>query len=317
MSGKTLDEALQAWDENYGAKEGGTGKKARRSVPGSKGSAARARSSLQGIANKAPQAVVKITGGGKGTKAISAHLRYISRNGDLALEDQAGEQYEGREARHDIIERWENGRWPTPAEGEHREAFNIVLSPGKGSDGAALQRAAREFASEQFGGNYDYVMALHTPETDPSFGKSEHPHVHLVVKARGHDGKRLNPRKADLFAYRQAFARALRANGVASIAVRREALFHTKAKGEKQSTFQMKKRGATPEIAKTAETQPAAMKKALASEAKALELYTDVVVALAKSEWKEDRSLAESLRKVLPAIAAPAPAQAPAKGWGR
>jgi hypothetical protein len=55
---------------------------------------------------------------------------------------------------------------------------------------------------------------LHTDEP--------HPHVHLVVKAMGADGKRLNVRRATLRNWRQEFARHLRAEGVAANATPRE-----------------------------------------------------------------------------------------------
>jgi len=57
-------------------------------------------------------------------------------------------------------------------------------------------------------------MVLHTDEP--------HPHVHLVVKAMGADGKRLNIRKATLREWRQQFARHLHAEGVAANATPRQ-----------------------------------------------------------------------------------------------
>jgi hypothetical protein len=50
------------------------------------------------------------------------------------------------------------------------------------------------------------VFALHTDEP--------HPHVHLTVKMLGFDGKRLNPRKADLQAWRESFAQEMRDQGI-------------------------------------------------------------------------------------------------------
>lgn len=248
---------------------------------------------MKGIAQRAPQAVVKITGGGKSAAAISAHLRYISRNGGLPLEDQDSRLFEGREGRADIIERWEHTG--LPEESRFREAFNIVLSSTKGSDPAAVLRAARDFAKEQFGGQHDYAMVLHAPSTDPSPKRSENAHVHLVVKARSHDGKKLNPRKSDLFAYRQAYARHMRASGIHVIAVRREALFNTKGKREKQSVYQMKKRGALgPKVAK-----PDAAAKAVMREAVAREMYSDVVAALARSELPDDIAMSRALSDVI------------------
>jgi len=56
-------------------------------------------------------------------------------------------------------------------------------------------------------------MVLHTDEP--------HPHVHLVVKALGADGNRLNIRRATLRAWRREFARRLREQGVAANATER------------------------------------------------------------------------------------------------
>jgi hypothetical protein len=50
-----------------------------------------------------------------------------------------------------------------------------------------------------------------------------HPHVHLVVKAEHeYEGKRLNPRKADLQRWREMFAQNLTELDVAATATRRE-----------------------------------------------------------------------------------------------
>ena len=56
------------------------------------------------------------------------------------------------------------------------------------------------------GDNHDYLMALHTD--------TPRPHVHLTVQAEGVDRKRFDPRREDLFRFREAFAEALRSRGV-------------------------------------------------------------------------------------------------------
>ena len=50
---------------------------------------------------RAPQVMVKVTGGGRGMKAIAAHFRYISKNGRLEIEDERGadDARQGRAAR--------------------------------------------------------------------------------------------------------------------------------------------------------------------------------------------------------------------------
>ena len=53
------------------------------------------------VVRRAPQVMVKVTGGGRGMKAIAAHFRYISKNGRLEIEDERGadDARQGRAAR--------------------------------------------------------------------------------------------------------------------------------------------------------------------------------------------------------------------------
>lgn len=82
-----------------------------------------------------------------------------------------------------------------------RDAFHLVLSMLTRTDPLSVQRAAPDFAKREFSG-FQYAMVLHTFETDPDPHPSQHPHVHLTVKAAGLDGVRLNPRKVDLQRWR-------------------------------------------------------------------------------------------------------------------
>jgi hypothetical protein len=54
-----------------------------------------ARRKIQSIVKRAPQIMVRISGGGKGIRHIKAHLDYIPRNGQIALEDQMGTSWRG------------------------------------------------------------------------------------------------------------------------------------------------------------------------------------------------------------------------------
>ena len=65
---------------------------------------------------------------------------------------------------------------------------------------------ARNLCREEFALKHRYVMALHTDEP--------HPHVHVVIKAMGELGKRLNTKKATLREWRRGFARHLNDLGV-------------------------------------------------------------------------------------------------------
>lgn len=160
------------------------------------------------VVRRVPQVMVKVTGGGRGLRAIAAHFRYISKNGRLEIEDQRGEIMRGKDVLHDLAEEWRfSGSYiPDGAEpGHRREAFNIMLSMPRGTDPLTVQRAAREFAQVELR-DHKYVMVLHDHQANP--------HVHISVRAESTLGKRLNPRKSDLHRWRETFAEKLRGHGV-------------------------------------------------------------------------------------------------------
>ena len=61
------------------------------------------------VTGRAPQVMVKVTGGGRGMAAIAAHFRYISKNGRLEIEDDRGVVRDGKEAVHDLAKQWRYG----------------------------------------------------------------------------------------------------------------------------------------------------------------------------------------------------------------
>ncbi len=171
------------------------------------------RQKLQAMVRRSPQVVVKLVRAPKGMKGISNNLTYISRDGQLGIEDQDGQVILGKEAVADLKAEWRDGGMPIAVDSTMRDAFHLVLSMPTRTDPLSVQRAARDFATREFSG-FQYAMVLHTFETDPDPKPSPHPHVHLTVKAVGLDGVRLNPRKADLQRWREGFAEALREHGI-------------------------------------------------------------------------------------------------------
>jgi hypothetical protein len=81
-------------------------------------------------------------------------------------------------------------------------------------------RSPKYAASEHFT-KRQYIMALHTSETDPSPNPPPHPHVHVIVRAEDDDGYRLHIRKSTLRIWREAFAAELRARGIEANATSR------------------------------------------------------------------------------------------------
>ncbi len=176
----------------------------------SRASALRARIEAT-VVRRAPQVMVKLTGGGRGMRAIAAHFRYISKNGRLDIEDELGNVERGKDAVRDVAEDWRFGGSLIAETSGRREAFNIMLSMPAGTDPLTVQRAAREFAEVELA-DHKYVMVLHDHQANP--------HVHLSVRAESKHGKRLNPRKTDLHRWRETFAEKLRGWGVDAEATR-------------------------------------------------------------------------------------------------
>jgi len=163
-----------------------------------------ARATLARIVRRAPEVVVKVTGRKKGSRHLGAHLDYIGRHGDVPLETRDGEQINTKADAERIADEWSDALYWR--QGTTVSAVAMVFSMPAGTNPETVKQAVREAAERMIGDNHDYVMALHT-DTD-------RPHVHLTVQAEGLDRKRFDPRREDLFRFREAFAEALRSRGV-------------------------------------------------------------------------------------------------------
>lgn len=180
---------------------------------GGSGGAAR----IARIVRKAPEVMVKITGRCRGFTHIREHLNYITRNGEIAAEGPDGSQVFGRGTVNEVAQTWwaNRGAGPNTRRSNSPETVNFILSMPKGTDRDRFTQAAKLFADKAFGGNHDYLIADHR-DTD-------HTHVHLTVRARGFDGARLNPNKAELQMWREWMAHELRSQGIEAEATPRRA----------------------------------------------------------------------------------------------
>jgi hypothetical protein len=229
--------------------------------------------------------MVKITNkaaSAQGMGAVRRHLRYISRNGRVELEDQNGDRITGAEALRDLTQAWQLGGWGIPDSSTRREVFNILLSMPPGTDRQAVRDAARGFAAQEFGDGRAYVFAAHDDEA--------HPHVHLSVQVRGPDGRRLNPRHKDLRRWRERFAEQLREHGVDANATPRRARGVTQ-RYPKPAVIHMIARGETPRYWKPllADTQRDA---GWAAHGGVFVSWREMAYAMARSRAREDRAMA-------------------------
>ena len=252
---------------------------------------------------RAPQVMVKVTGGGRGMKAIAAHFRYISKNGRLDIEDERGETVRGKESLPELADDWRFGGSlieDTAEAGQRREAFNIMLSMPRGTDPLTVQKAAREFAQIELA-DHKYVMVLHDHQANP--------HVHISVRAESKHGKRLNPHKADLHRWRETFAEKLRDHGVEAEATRQatrgrnrnfDPLWRVKAKEDGRL--------------RTSRTNAKSSPQARATRVAAVEAWMQVGRTLAVSSDPADRDLARSIAAFVKEMPLSMAAFEPSKG---
>ena len=233
------------------------------------------------VVRRAPQVMVKVTGGGRGMKAIAAHFRYISKNGRLDIEDDRGDTSRGKAALQGLADDWRYGGTYIDDLGDRREAYNLMLSMPRGTDPLAVQRAAREFAKVELA-DHKYVMVLHDHQANP--------HVHISVRAESRHGRRLNPRKADLHRWRETFAEKLRDQGIEAEATRQA----TRGRDKNYDTlWRLKAR----QDGRLRTTRPGfkASAAAKSTRAQAVEAWMHVGRALAMSGDPADRNLAKSI----------------------
>lgn len=246
--------------------------------------ARRVREQLARTLRRTPEVMVKITNkasSAQGMGAVRRHLRYISRNGKVELEDQDGMTVLGQQGLRDLTDSWHLGGWGIPEESRRREVFNVLLSMPPGTDRQAVRNAARAFAAEEFGDGRRYVFAAHADEA--------HPHVHLTIQVRGPDGKRLNPRRQDLQRWRERFAGQLREHGVEANATPRLARGETRRYPE-QAVVHMTARAEKPRYWRP-EPGELARRTLWYAHAGALEAWQGVAHAMAGSQSADDRSL--------------------------
>jgi hypothetical protein len=238
------------------------------------------------VVRRAPQVMVKVTGGGRGMKAIAAHFRYISKNGRLDIEDERGETMRGKDALPELADDWRFGGTlidDIAEPGQRREALNIMLSMPRGTDPLTVQRAAREFAQIELA-DHKYVMVLHDHQANP--------HVHISVRAESKHGKRLNPRKADLHRWRETFAEKLRDRGVEAEATRQ-------ATRGRSRNYDPLWRIKAKEDGRLRTSRPADKSSAQArsTRAEAVVAWQRIATALSSSGDARDQSLAKAISR--------------------
>lgn len=234
------------------------------------------------VSSGSKEVMVKVTGFCKGANHIKAHMEYISRNGEVEIENEKGEISKGYEGVKDTYREWEANLKEEKSRRGARDSMNVMLSMPAGVDPDSVKKAVRQFAASEFGKNHQYVIALHTDQA--------HPHCHVTVKCRGFDGKNLNPRKEDLERWRVGFAEKLREQGVDAVASPRRSRGVTK-KAESAVVRHIEAGDKThePRVSKVRASKTAQAVKEIISESKGIATPEKPWEKAAKSKQKEIR----------------------------
>jgi hypothetical protein len=196
---------------------------------------------IRRTARRAPEVMVKVTGGARSLRALAAHIAYISHDGEVELVSDHDEPVRV-DAQKEFLESWHlelcAGQYrskPAARSGASgiKLVHNVVLAMSAGTPPDKVLAAAKHFAREKFRGHC-YVMALHTHQRNP--------HVHRVVKAeREIEPGRLHIDKAMPREWREDFARLMREQGIAANATSRAARGQTK-RAERDAAYRAKAR---------------------------------------------------------------------------
>lgn len=249
-----------------------------------KGSKADVSARLFAMAKGGRQVMVKITGASKNVKAMKRHMDYLSREGELALTDQNGNPVQGDDALRGLVWAWEHTGPKLDESADRKEAFHIVFSMPEGTDARALAAAVRATAGVEFAG-HPWAMVQHFDEPQV--------HAHVLVKAEALDGRRLNPRKADLQRWRERFAHELRERGVEAEATRRIARLRQAKINKPWAVTRLEERGKPTNPRPSLD--PAKAKAWAASFERTVTTHDKIIDALSRSTDAQDRALSQAL----------------------
>ncbi len=193
--------------------------------------------------HRAPEVMVKVSGGARTLAGVEQNLRYLARNGKLSVESDTGEQLGLKGFEASLVRDWNldleaHQRQTARAVRTHRKpprlVHNVVFSMPPGTPPDKVLKAVRKLAREEFGSKHRHLLVLHTDEP--------HPHVHVTIKAVSEAGERLYIRKPTLRKWRRQFAANLRELGVSANATERAVRGQTRSP-KRDTIFRAGQRG--------------------------------------------------------------------------
>jgi len=272
----------------------------------------RAISTLERTARRAPEVVVRITGRQHGGGHVLANFTYISRLGhgadkELALYTSDGDVLRDGRDMQILAQDWHEWEMGDDARRKGATSLSMILSMPTGTDPEGVKDAALAFAREEFA-NRSWVASLHVDR--------DHPHVHLTVARRDHDGRRFHPNRDDLFRYRQRFAQKLRDRGIEANATPAKAR-GLDPKHEPIAARKVREKGGIPRIDKSrADRVERYRERGIADPVEAVlahrhatvrDAYERSISELSASPSLVDQAVAKSLERFITSLPTPEP----------
>ena len=272
---------------------------------------AHAIATLKRTAQRSPEVMVKVTGSQKGGAHVLANFSYISRLGQgddkqVELFTSEKEVLSSAAEMRELAEHWHDHEMSGDDRRKGATSISMILSMTSGTDPDALREASLAFAAEEMANRY-WVAALHIDK--------DHPHVHLTIARRDHDGVRFHPNKDDLFRYRQIFAQKLRDRGIEANATPARARgvepthepIAVRKLRDKGTILRLDEKRSAMARAIIEKTRPdASLARAAADQSLTKEVYQRSIAELASSSDPEMQAVARSLNSFVGAMPAPA-----------
>ncbi|MBF0786017.1 nickase [Muribacter muris] len=157
------------------------------------------------------EVMIKITSKSKNLKSLKNHLDYISRNGDIPIEDEQGLTYFGKEDVRNLRDNFRDNGIKIKRKGELKreisQTVNMVFSMRSHKDVSEekLKKSVHATLKKLYP-DHMYSLAYH--------GDTDNPHCHVVLKVADELNNRLNLNLYDLQQMRNKFAHYLRSLSV-------------------------------------------------------------------------------------------------------
>ncbi len=214
--------------------------------------------------------------------------------------------HDGREMQK-LAHEWHEYEMGDDARRKGATSLSMILSMPAGTDPERMQAAALEFARDEFA-NRCWVAALHVDR--------DHPHIHLTIARRDHDGRRFHPNREDLFRYRQRFAEKLRDLGIEANATPAKAR-GIEPKHEHIAAQKVREKGLVPRLDKTRAAragryrtagEPDPVDAVLARQRAVVRAaYEGSIAELSASPSLINKTVAQSLQRFIDAMPEPEP----------